>query len=257
MPAPPAVVLAAGDIGDCTSAGDEATAALMDGLAGTVLALGDLAYPDGSDDAFTRCYGPTWGRHRDRTRPVPGNHDWTTPDAAGFFRFFSMTAPAWRSFELGAWHVVALDSNCAAVGGCGPESPQGRWLQADLAGSSAARCTLAYWHHPLRSSGRVHGGEPTVEPLWRAIAAAGADVVLNGHEHVYERFAPEDGVPEFVVGTGGASLYAFGPARPGSEVRDNSTHGVLELTLDDGSYRWRFVPVAGGTFSDAGTGTCR
>lgn len=250
------MVLAAGDIASCEGDGDEATAALLDSLPGTVLALGDLAYPDGSPADYARCYAPTWGRHRDRTRPVPGNHDYGVPGAAGMLGYFGRPGPTWYSFEVGAWHVVALDSNCEANGGCGPGSPQGRWLAADLAGSSA-RCTLAYWHHPRYSSGSVHGDSPSVDGLWSALAAAGGDVVLAGHDHEYERFGVLDGMRSFVVGTGGASRYGFGPPRPGSEVRDSSTFGVLELTLEPQSYRWRFVPVAGGRFTDSGEARCR
>ena len=261
------MLLAAGDIADCGVTADEDTAALLDALPGTVAALGDLAYPSGTPDDFARCYGPTWGRHAGRTRPVPGNHDYETQGAGGYFSFFGAAAgdPAqgWYAYDVGSWHIVALNSICAAVGGCGPGSLQEQWLRADLAAHPAA-CTLAYWHHPRFSSGQ-HGSDPTYDAFWRALYDAGADVVIVGHDHVYERFAPQTpdgarddatGIRQFTVGTGGRSHYEFGSPIANSEQRDNTSFGVLALTLHDTGYEWAFVPAAGGSFTDSGSGTC-
>jgi Calcineurin-like phosphoesterase len=188
-------VLAAGDIASCTTSGDEQTAALLDTLPGTVLTLRDTVYDDGSASQFARCYAPSWGRFRDRTYPAPGNHDYQTAGASGYYGFFGPRAGqpgnGWYSFNLGRWHLIALNSNCNAVGGCQPGSEQERWLWADLA-AHPARCTLAFWHHPRFSSGTTHGSDPAVGGLWVALYQAGADVVLVGHEHNYERFAPLD-----------------------------------------------------------------
>jgi 3',5'-cyclic AMP phosphodiesterase CpdA len=268
-PSGPAMVVAAGDIASCTEAGDEATARLVEELPGTVLTLGDTVYDHGSPREFEQCYQPTWGRFRDRTRPAPGNHDYETEGAAGYFAYFGSRAgrpgEGWHSFDLGQWHVVALNSNCEEIDGCGPGSAQERWLRADLR-ASRARCTLAYWHHPRFSSGARHGGDRRVAGLWEALAEAGAELVLSGHDHLYERFAPlgPDGRPQpgrgmrqFVVGTGGRSRYQFGEPLPGSEARDNSTFGVLQVVLHPDGYEWRFVPVPGGSFRDAGSDRCR
>jgi acid phosphatase type 7 len=261
-------LLAAGDIASCASDGDEQTAALLDTLPGTVLTLGDTVYDDGTADEFRRCYLPSWGRFRDRTYPAPGNHDYETADASGYYGFFGSRAgqpgKGWYSFDLGGWHLIALNSNCDAVGGCQPGSEQERWLRADLA-AHPARCTLAFWHHPRFSSGTTHGSNRTVDGLWLALYEAGAEVVLVGHEHNYERFAPLDplgqvdparGVREFVVGTGGRSHYPFGSPLPGSEARNSDSFGLLELRLRPTGYAWRFVPVQGSSFQDSGTSSC-
>jgi hypothetical protein len=257
--APTAILLAAGDIASCSSDGDEATAALLDGLVAdhpdaVVAALGDNAYESGSAAEYARCYGPTWGRFKDRTRPAVGNHEEATPGAAGYRGYFGVGPESWYSYELGTWHVVVLDSNCGVVG-CAAGGEQERWLRADLA-AHPARCTLAYWHHPRFSSGSVHGSDGSVDPLFKALADGGAEVVLSGHEHNYERFAPAGGVREFVVGTGGRSHYPFASPVAGSEVRNADTFGVLALTLRGDGYDWQFVPVAGGSFSDRGSEGC-
>jgi acid phosphatase type 7 len=263
-----ATLLAAGDIADCSSSGDEATAALLDARPeGVVATLGDNAYPRGTATEFADCYGPTWGRHRDRTRPAPGNHDYQTSHGSGYFGYFGAAAGdpgrGYYSYDVGSWHVVVLDSNCGGTS-CRKGGVQERWLRADMAASGAS-CTLAYWHHPRFSSGSVHGSDDAVAPLFRALYEAGADVVLAGHEHHYERFAPLDpegevdtarGIRTFVVGTGGRSHYRFGSPITGSEVRNGDTYGVLELTLEPGAYRWQFVPEASKTFTDSGRGSC-
>jgi Calcineurin-like phosphoesterase len=231
-----------------------------------VLALGDIQYEDGAITDFDASYDPSWGRVKSITRPVPGNHDYRTPDASGYYDYFGKAAgdPAkgYYSYDLGRWHLIALNSNCSAVGGCGAGSPQETWLRTDLA-ADASRCTLAYWHHPRFSSG-AHGSDRRYTAFWQALVDAGADVVLAGHDHDYERFAPQDasgsvdlerGVREFVAGTGGRSLRGFRGTRPNSEARDASSIGVLELTLGAGVYGWRFVPAVG-FFADAGSARC-
>jgi hypothetical protein len=257
-------LIAAGDIGACDSDGDEQTAKLVEGLPGTVATLGDNAYENGGDNAFQHCYEPTWGRFKSRTRPSPGNHEYWTKEGAGYFRYFGTAAgPGTRgyySYDLGAWHLISLNSNCDVID-C---DPQVRWLRADLA-ANRTRCTLAYWHHPRFSSG-LHGADRMTAPFWNELYEAGADVILNGHDHDYERFLPQNpegrpdqarGIREFVAGTGGRGLYYFGPNRePTSQVRNRTTFGVLTLRLRPDGYDWRFAPVPGGTFSDAGSDTC-
>lgn len=267
-PPPPPVVLAAGDIAACDSGGDEATADLLDTLDGLVITLGDNAYPDGTAAEFADCYDPSWGRHLDRTHPSAGNHDYQTDAAAAYFAYFGAAAgtpgEGWYSYQVGSWHVVVLNSNCEDVGGCGPDSPQTDWLRQDLVAHPAG-CTLAYWHHPRWSSGDQHGSDPRTDAFWRILHDVGADLVLTAHDHLYERFVPMDsegaaanpGVVEFVVGTGGRSLYEFGTALATSAARDNSTYGVLKLTLHQDSYEWEFVPASDTGFGDAGSAACR
>jgi hypothetical protein len=257
-PEPTATVLAAGDIASCRSRGDEQTARLLDRLPGTILALGDTVYEHGTDDEYAECYAPSWGRHRARTRPVVGNHEYGTPGAGGFFRYFGARAGprrGYHAFRLGAWQIVVLNSNCRPAGGCGRGSPQERWLR-DVLARSSARCTLAAMHHPRFSSG-LHGSDRTLTHLWAALSAGGADVVLAGHDHHYERFAPQGGVRQFVVGTGGRSHYPVVRRLRASQARDWRTYGVLELRLEPDGYAWRFVGVPGSTFRDAGSARCR
>jgi acid phosphatase type 7 len=264
------VLVGAGDIASCDDlAGAEATAKLIDKIPGTVFAAGDLAYPDGSDEQFAKCYGPTWGRFKDRTRPAPGNHEYHKSGASGYARYFGAAAgdpdKGYYSYELGTWHIVVLNSECAEVGGCEAASAQGKWLREDLA-EHAVPCTLAYFHKPLFSSGDRHGSDPEMKPLWDTLYGAGADVILNGHDHDYERFAPQDpkghadakhGIREFVVGSGGKNSHRkMGEALANSEVRNDDTFGVLKLTLHAAGYDWEFVPEAGKTFTDAGSGSC-
>jgi hypothetical protein len=260
-------VLAAGDVTSCKSTGSKSTGALISSRQGTVLALGDLAYPSGTADQFKNCYDPVWGSFKNRTYPVPGNHEYMTAGAAGYYAYFGPVAgdptKGYYSFDLGSWHIVALNSNCDAIGGCDAGSPQEQWLRADLTAHPAA-CTLAYMHFPLYSSGE-HGNNPEVRPLWQALSDFNAELVLAGHDHDYERFAPQDangkldqtrGIRQFVVGTGGASHYHVGSPEPNSEIHNDSTFGVLELTLRPTGYDWRFLPASDGTFTDSGSGTC-
>ncbi|HWX54778.1 MAG TPA: metallophosphoesterase [Verrucomicrobiae bacterium] len=262
-------VIAVGDMVDCPNvSGGEGTAKLADAIPGTILALGDLSYPDGSDKNFNDCYSKTWGRHKARTRPAPGNHEYHTPGASGYLKYFGSAAGqpghAYYSFDLGNWHLISLDSECAAIGGCQKGSSEELWLRDDLRHNSG-KCILAYWHVPLFSSGDEHGNAPEMKPFWDDLYVAGADIVLNGHDHDYERFAPQNpegsadaknGIREFVVGTGGKSQRGFRRPSSTSEVRSDKTYGVLKLTLRASSYQWEFVPVAGGHFSDSGSGTC-
>jgi hypothetical protein len=257
-PAPePKVLLAVGDIGNCEGHADEAVARLASRLPGTIALLGDEAYERGTADEYARCFDPAWGPMRSRFRSAPGNHDYLTTDADGYFSYFGAAAgrtrKGWYSYELGSWHVVVLNSNCSVVG-CDPGSAQVRWLQADLAANRSA-CLLAYWHHPRWSSGR-HGSTDTVDVFWSELASAGADVVLNGHDHTYERISV-DGVREFVVGTGGRSLYPFTEdPLPGTEVRTDATYGLLWLSLGEGAYDWQYVALGRSGFTDAGSDSC-
>jgi 3',5'-cyclic AMP phosphodiesterase CpdA len=248
-------VYAAGDIARCASpdpaySGAADTAATVAaGLAqdpqAVVLALGDLTYPRGAMQEFTGCYAPTWGRFKNRTWPAPGNHEYYTPDAKPYFAYWGTRAGrGYYSFELGTWHVISLDSNLAPAA----HAAQLDWLRADLA-AHPARCTLAYWHHPLYSSGG-HGSIPKMRDAWQLLYDAGAELVLSGHDHDYERFAPQDadgrpdparGIRQFVVGTGGAYPTPFLLTVAHSEVRDSNRTGVLRLQLYAGGYGWEFV----------------
>ena len=261
------VITAAGDIASCTSSTDEATAALLDSITpAKVLTLGDHVYPNGTDTEFATCYEPSWGTHKAKTLPAPGNHDYNTPGATGYFGYFGAAAgdptKGYYAFDLGAWRFYALNSNCAAVP-CAAGSAQEQWLRADLAAHPQS-CLAAYMHHPRFSSGVIHGSTPVVAALWNALYDYRADLVLQGHDHEYERFTRLDqngaidlarGIRSFVVGTGGASLYSFGTPVMGSEAR-GAAHGVLKLILHDSGYDWTFVPVAGSSFTDSGSDTC-
>jgi acid phosphatase type 7 len=256
------IVLAAGDIASCDLPGDERTAALLDAHRGTVLTLGDNAYEHGAAAEFHACYGPTWGRHKARIRPAPGNHDYNTPDASGYFRYFGRAAgPSGRgyySFDLGDWHIVSLNSERDTASG----GRQVRWLKRDLAASRAA-CVLAYWHRPRWTAGAKEDDARTAV-FWNVLYDFKADVVLAGHDHNYQRYPPMNkqgafdrrrGIRSFVVGTGGASPHRLRPD-PRREAAKAGTFGVLRLTLRPGRYAWRFLPVAGGRYSDAGSARC-
>lgn len=266
-------IAAAGDIACATATSKVGcraadTAALVKRLnPQRVLALGDLAYDSGSASDFANGYAPTWGAFKSKTFPVPGNHEYNTTAAQPYKDWWGAIArPAgttWHSARIGGWLVLGLDSNCddAAVGGCGPDSAQGKWLAAQLKGSP--RCVVAIWHHPRRSSG-VHGDNSSVQPLWQQLANAHADLVLAGHDHDYERFAPADaqanpaspGMVGMVVGTGGKQPYPFLAKKPGSLVRIQGVHGVLALDLRQRGWDWRFTGTDG-KVRDKGSAACR
>lgn len=261
-PVPDAVLVGAGDMAGCGMQAPFETAKLLDRIPGMVFTAGDNVYPAGSTTIYPECYGPTWGRHMWRTHPIPGNHDWDSSGAAAaYFAYFgSVSAPGlgYYSYNAGAWHVLALNSNIAAHAG----SAQYEWLKADLA-AAATSCMLAVWHHPLFSSS-INGNSSRMRDAWRLLQQWGAEVVVTGHDHAYERYAPQDadgrasaaGMREFVVGTGGYSLYDVARRQPNSEVLDNRTWGVIKFTLKRSSYEWEFVPIDGQTFRDYGSGTC-
>ena len=273
------VVAAVGDVADC-SGGRQAdvAAAIQQAAPAAVLALGDLAYPNGSLDDFLDCYDASFGRFRGITHPVAGNHEYHSPHAGPYWAYFcgaaGPTFKGWYSFDIGKWHVVGLNSVCgndldvdsnapAEFGGCGESSPQVAWLRADLA-AHASSCKIAMWHHP-RWSSSSEGPTPQVETFWRALVDAKVDVILNGHAHDYQRFPPlnVDGDPDptgprtFVVGTGGSPFSDFADGVfDRSEVRNNTAHGFLRLVLRDTSYSWSFVPIAGDTLHDEGEAPC-
>lgn len=267
------VLVGAGDIASCKSPeGARATAKLIEQIPGTVFAAGDLAYEKGSAEDFKNCYDPTWGRFKHRTKPALGNHEYADPTASGYFQYWRTQAgtqgKGYYSYELGDWHIVVLNTNCyaKALGGCAAGSPQEAWLKEDLAKRPTA-CILAYGHHALFSSGvfKSHAVHPELKRLWADLYAAHADLVLAGHEHSYERFAPQDpegkadpanGIREIVVGTGGRSHDLLGLATPNSEAREWDTFGVLKLILSPGKYTWEFIPEEGKTFHDSGSGVC-
>jgi hypothetical protein len=255
-----AVLIAVGDIAGCRADfEDEATARLVDGMAGTVALLGDVVYENGTWEDFRKCYAPSWGRLLSRSRPAPGNHEYRTNEAGPYYSYFGWRAGPDRrgyyTYTHGSWRVYSLNSerNFAA---------QERWLRSHLA-SNPAKCVLAYWHKPLFTSGR-EPPETKMRPIFKVLYEARADIVLSGHNHNYERFAPQDhngkaaskGIRQFVVGTGGARLIAFEAARPNSRIRYRERHGVLKLTLGPGTYDWRFVSVPGSRWTDTGSGTC-
>ncbi len=268
-PGTPVVLVGAGDIADCSNDNDEATAQLLDSLVHDTLPVvvftaGDNAYSSGTAAQFRDCYHPTWGRHKARTRPAPGNHDYRTSDASGYFGYFGGAAGdpsrGYYSYDAGDAHVIVLNSEADMDAG----SAQEQWLRADLAANDE-KCTVAIWHHPRFNSGSHHGNADGTAPLWDALYDGDADVVIAGHEHTYERFAPQTsagvldtarGLRSFVAGTGGKSHYDFGTPLATSEVRDATSYGVLKLTVDADSYAWEFVPVAGATFTDSGSTAC-
>lgn len=261
-----AVLVGAGDIAVCGTGGAIATGKLLDGQSGTVFAAGDIAYPDGTAEQFRTCYEPAWGRHKDRTRPAPGNHEYGSPGAAPYFAYFAANAGpsglGYYTYRKGAWQVFSLNSNTDSV----DRRTQIEWLTRELAAPGAPACTVAYFHHPMFSSG-PHGAVPpmpVVTDFWRVLFAAGAEIVISAHDHIYERFAPQshDGAPDsqygirqFTVGTGGAPL-----TQPVRVVANSETvfsaFGVLRLTLGAQSYRWEFVSSDGGAILDSGTGEC-
>ena len=258
-------LVGAGDIASCTQNYDSATARLLDNIRGTVFTLGDNVYPSGTADRFRNCYDPTWGRHKARTKPTLGNHDYTTNGASAYFDYFGARAGTrgrgYYSYDRGAWHIVALNSNCDHVS-CASDSAQANWLRNDLE-KNASRCTLAYWHEPLYASGSG-SDEPRVRTFWNILYRHNAEVILAGHAHRYERYyeiTPDGartgkGIRQFIVGTGGEPGGKYdGPDHPDMKKMRRKTPGVLKLNLRADSYTWKFVPTAG-SFSDSGSDKC-
>lgn len=252
------ILVGAGDISTCSNDGDEMTAQLLDAIPGTVFTTGDNAYDSGTYDEYINCYDPTWGRHKERTNPSPGNHEYRSEGAAGYFQYFN-NIPSYYAYDLGSWRIYALNSEIDVS----LTSPQALWLIADLA-ANPHQCVLAYWHRPRWSSGTHHGNEGDMQDFWQILYQANAELVLNGHEHNYERFAEMNaegravtpGLREIVVGTGGRNHYEFDTPLLASEVRDATTYGVLKLTLRANGYDWEFVPVPGSSFTDSGSTDC-
>jgi hypothetical protein len=267
------VLVGAGDIADCDNDGAEITAQLVEAViddndSTIVFTAGDNAYETGTTEEFAQCFDPTWGRFKDWIRPSIGNHDLIDGDAPGYFSYFGDAAgqpdEGYYSFEAGSWLVVVLNTLCGSAGGCDVGSAQESWLR-DLLQSSDHLCTAAIYHHPMFSSGE-HGGDDDAYDLFTLLYDEGAELVLNGHDHNYERFAPQDpegeldlagGIRQFVVGTGGKGVDPIPDAEPNSEARFNETLGVLQLKLYDVGYEWEFIPEAGSTFTDAGANSCR
>jgi hypothetical protein len=262
-------LVGAGDIASCNYTQDSATANLLGNIPGTVFTLGDNAYTYGTASEFKNCYDPTWGKYKKRTRPTAGNHDYYTAGAKPYFNYFGWRAGrpsrGYYDYDRGAWHIFALNSNCDKVGGCGRRSPQGRWLRNNLI-NHQSRCTLAYFHHPLYATGK-NTTSTKVKPIWRILYNHHADVILSGHAHRYERYAPirpggvvdsQNGIRQFVVGTGGNSGGGeiYRNQAPGLRVVKLGTPGVLKLNLSAGSYTWKFVHIAGKSFTDSGTDEC-
>lgn len=254
------ILIGVGDIASCNQRGDEITARLLDRREGLVFTIGDNAYPRGTISDYRRCYEPSWGRHRDRTLPAPGDHD----EADGYYEYFGPAAGergvGWYSYDVGSWHIVVLNVNRSLE----PGSSQMRWLEADLAGHDT-RCAMAILHYPLFSSGGHHGSIREVRPVWEVLHRHGVDLVLSGHDHHYERFAPQDpsgnpdprGPRQFIIGTGGRHLRRLArEPLPNSLVRDDQTFGVIALRLDGQGFGWRFIPEPGSRFSDAGSAIC-
>ena len=260
-----ATLVGAADVAACNSQGDEKTAALINAIPGTVFVAGDLAYTGSAATDIANCYGPSWGQFKSRTDPAIGNHEYEAPGAAPYWAYWGAAAGAagqgWYAFDLGSWRIYVLNANCGQVG-CNSGSPQETWLRGDLA-ANPRQCVAAIWHQPLYSS--AYGTINSVRPFWQALYDYHADLIINGHSHNYERFAQMDptgalapgrGLKEFVVGTGGISHYAFTYTMPNSEIRDNTSYGVIKLTLKSGGYDWQFIPIPGATFTDSGSGTC-
>jgi hypothetical protein len=251
------VLLAVGDVASCYSPADDAVADLASRLPGTIALLGDTAYESGTTHEYLDCFDPAWGPVKSRIRPATGNHEYQTKGASGYFDYFGAVAGSrdqgWYSYDLGAWHIVVLNSNCRKVS-CSADGDQVAWLEADLA-AHPSDCLLGYWHYARWSSGR-HGSQDLMDPFWQVMRDHGADIVLNGHDHDYERIQA-DGIREFVVGTGGKSHYPFpNDPLPTTEVRNDSTYGLLWLTLGDGTYQWQFLGLGDTGFTDSGNGVC-
>jgi 3',5'-cyclic AMP phosphodiesterase CpdA len=260
---PPEVLVGAGDISICGQKGDDLTAALLADIRGTIFTVGDNSNENGTSYEYLNCFGPSWGRFLGRLYPSPGNHDYVTENASAYYDYFASVpverGKGYYSYDIGSWHIIALNS----VINTGMDSNQIQWLREDLA-SHPTLCSLAYWHHPRWTSGES-GNNGRMATIWETLYEYGVDVVVNGNEHMYERFAPMDpngeldrvkGIRQFVAGTGGVSHYNFGVMHPNSEVRDNTAFGVLKFNLYAYSYDWEFIPVMGMSFNDSGSDLC-
>lgn len=257
-------ILAVGDIASCSYDDDEKTAELAKSLTGKILTLGDNVYNDGTKKEFTECFDPKWGQLKNRIHPSPGNHDYRTKDASGYFEYFGdIAAPGvgYYSFEYGGWLIFSLNSNCRDVA-CDENSQQVKWLKEQLS-TTKTTCQIAYYHHPRFSSG-AHGSTEDMSAVWNTLVVGRVDIVLNGHEHLYERFAKLDkdgnpdknGARQFTVGTGGKTFYKFSTILPGSEVRDNQNHGLIKISLETAKYSWEFIGNNNVGVLDSGKDTC-
>lgn len=256
-----AVLVGAGDVGWCGSPGVASTARLIDGIPGQVILPGDLAYMRGSADDYRRCFDPEWGRFRSRWRPVPGNHEYETAGAAGYFSYFGAAAGppglGYYGFRAATWHVLMLNSNVPMTRG----SAQYDWAERELE-NNRTRCTAAVWHHPFATSG-PNGLNGHVRDMWHLLKQKGAELVVSGHDHLYERFAPQDhdyrytldGVRQFVAGTGGTPLYHPVTRAPNTEAIVEA-HGALKLTLAPTTYDWEFIEASTGRTIDRGSDVC-
>jgi acid phosphatase type 7 len=271
QPPEPAILIGAGDISVCGQVGDNQTAALVDRLLvqfpqASIFTAGDNSQTIGELYEYTDCFGPSWGRFKERIHPSPGNHDWYTEHGRYYFEYFGANAGkyglGYYSYDFGGWHIVSLNSNCDDVD-CSAESPQAQWLRADLS-NNQSNCTLVTWHHPLWSSG-LAPIQTAVDTFWKIASDYGVEVIVNGHDHHYERFTPLDrdgnpnpvsGTREFIVGTGGAWLHELGAPLETSEVRDNTANGVIVFVLYPQRYEWYFLPVQPGAFTDSGSSMC-
>lgn len=264
--ATPVLLVGAGDISICGHDGDDQTAVLIESIPATLFTAGDNSNEEGAPYQYRDCFGPTWGRFKNRMHPSAGNHDYGYEDGKGYYDYFGDRAgpkgKGYYSYDVGEWHIIVLNSNCGFVS-CDRGSKQEKWLRADLA-SHSNKCTLAYWHHPLFSSG-PDGNNKRMLDFWNALYEYGAEVVVNGDSHLYERYAPqtpdgkldfENGIQEFIVGTGGVKLINFAKIQKNSYARDNSTFGVIQFTLWPDSYEWLFIPTEPGGYSDSGSAAC-
>jgi hypothetical protein len=264
----PVTLTGAGDIAICGNPGAKLTARLLESIPGMLFTAGDNSNASGEPQDYQQCFDPTWGKFRERIRPAIGNHDARVANGQAYYDYFGEAAglpgQGYYSYEAGSWHIIVLNSDCQSAGGCEPGSAQVEWLKQDLA-AHPNLCTLAYWHHPLFTSGTM-GPSDWVRPFWDALYAAGAEIVVNGHDHHYERFTPLDpsgtpdaasGIRKFVAGTGGAFNLPLGKEPTAlSERHIVDTFGVLKLTLFFDHYEWEFIPVEGSTESDQGSGVC-
>ena len=268
----PIVMVGAGDIAGCATSGDEATAKLIEDVIkqypeASVFTLGDNVYQNATAQEFSDCYTPNWGSFKTRTYPVAGNHDYLTANATGYFGYYGTKAgdpsKGYYSYDLGAWHIVVVNSNCAAIGGCQAGSNQVKWLRDDLT-ANKSQCEILMWHHARFSSGADHGNNNFMQDIWKAASDNQVDLVLTAHDHTYERFAAMNadgladvnGITEFVVGSGGFSHDALGVQKPNSMIFNADTYGVLQLELFASSYNFKFLSEAGKSFTDSGSGVC-